>query len=78
MVLVDDMEGCLDVSDEHLPIFYIDAELSFECVVDVDACLHINIASLIIPMGRKADWDALYFLMAVRSSDQGRVALIFE
>lgn len=70
MVLIDYVEGCLDICDEHLSVFNIDAELSLDCIMNVHACLDVDVTTLIVPVSIEANWDALKFLMVVRSSDR--------
>ena len=59
MMLGNDVVGGLNIGNEQVSIFDIDAELSLECLVDVDAGLNVDVASFISPVGVERDWDAL-------------------
>ena len=59
MMLGNDVVGGLNIGNEQVSIFDIDAELSLECLVDVDTGLNVDVASFISPVGVERDGDAL-------------------
>ena len=58
-MLGNDVVGGLNIGDEQVSIFDIDAELPLECLVDVDAGLNVDVASFISPVGVERDGDVL-------------------
>lgn len=72
VVQVDNVEGRLNVGDEHLAVLNFDAEFTFDCVMHVHAGLDIGKAAFVTPVRQEADRHALALLQAVRSSGRDR------
>ena len=59
MVLSDDVEGHLDVGNEHVPVPDVDTELVLQGLVDVYAGVDVDVAALIPPVGVEGNGHSL-------------------
>ena len=59
MVLGDDVEGHLHVSDKHVPVFDIDPEFVLQGLVHPNAAVDVHVPTLVAPVSVERNGDAL-------------------
>ncbi len=72
-MLHDNVEGLLDVWDQNVSVLDVNAELSFDGLVDLNGGFDVNVSALISPVGHETYGDALLLNASLRSICPGQI-----
>ena len=71
MALSNNVVGGVYVSNQYMPVFYVNSEFLLQCLMDVNRGLYISEAGFVAPVSIESDGYALNLVKSIHSSERG-------